>query len=308
MKKRSVVTAKTAVLILEHHFGKRPQTVKRIHGGIANHVFEARIGRDDLVLRISEKPHKLQVFMKEQWAVSAARKNKVPTPEILEVCNDVLGLPYMISRHVPGRPAGTIGLKKADVLRQLGEYTAIINTIKTHDFGHIFDWSPNKLSRHGTWKEYVDQELKVDERLEALARFRMLKPARLKKLFQQVASIRLWTAPPTLTHGDIRLKNVMLDEKRKIVALLDWEDCTSNIAPYWELSIALHDLTIDEKQIFLEAYGLDMRDYMRMAPAIHAFNILNYLGAIQRAAQRKDTAQLLNLRARLNGAFDLYSL
>ena len=110
------------------------------------------------------------------------------------------------------------------------------------------------------------------------------------------------------THGDLRLKNVMLDEKRKIVALLDWEDCTSNIAPYWELSIALHDLTIDEKQIFLEGYGLDLKEYMRMAPGIHALNILNYFRAVTHALRHKDAAQMLNLRARLNGAFDLYAL
>jgi aminoglycoside phosphotransferase (APT) family kinase protein len=308
MKERGAVTPKTAALILEHHFGKRPRSVKRIHGGVANHVFEARIGRDDLVLRISEKPHKLQVFMKEQWAVTAARAIKVPTPEILEVCNDVIGLPYMISRQVVGRPAGSIGIRKSEVLRELGHYAAMINTIRTRDFGHIFDWSPNKLSRQRTWKEFVDNELHVEERLETYARCRILEPARLKALRRRVQSLRRWSGPPTLTHGDIRLKNVMLDEKRKIVALLDWEDCTSNIAPCWELSIALHDLTIDEKQIFLEGYGLDLREYMRLAPGIHALNILNYHGAVASALRHKDKARLLNLRARLNGAFDLYSL
>ena len=306
--KKQAVTNKTAMLILEHHFGKSPRSVKRIHGGVANHVFEAQVGRDHLVLRISEKPHKLQVFMKEQWAVSAARKQNVPTPEILEVCNDVIGLPYMISRQVHGRAAGGIGLKKSVVLRELGQYAAVINTIKTHDFGHIFDWSPNKLSRNRTWKEYVDNELKWEDRIETFARLRILDAARLRELRRRVQSMRRWKASPTLTHGDVRLKNVMLDEKRKIIALLDWEDCSSNIAPYWELSIALHDLTVDEKQVFLEGYGLDLRQYMRMAPCIQALNILNYSGVVTRAFERKDAAKLLVLRARLNGAFDLFSL
>ena len=308
MKENGAVTPNTAALILEHHFGRRPRSVKRIHGGVANHVFEACIGGDDLVLRISEKPHKLQVFMKEQWAVTAARAIKVPTPEILEVCNDVIGLPYMISRQVVGRSAGSIGIRRSEVLRELGHYAARINTIKTKDFGHIFNWSPNKLSRQRTWRDFVDHELHVEERLETFAHSRILEPARLKALRRRVQSLRRWSGPPTLTHGDIRLKNVMLDENRKIVALLDWEDCTSNIAPYWELSIALHDLTIDEKQIFLEGYGLNLREYMRMAPSIHALNILNYHGAVAHALRHKDQAQLLNLRARLNGAFDLYSI
>ena len=306
--KKSAVTNASAVEILRHHFGRTARHVRRIHGGLANHVFEARIGREELVLRISERPEKLQVFMKEQWAVTAARKHKVPTPEILEVGNDILGLPYMISRQVRGRSAGTIGLKKMDVLHELGRYAGIINSIRTHDYGHIFDWSPNKLSRNRTWREFLDNELQVEERLEQFSRWRVFEPARLKKLRRQVQRMRQWKERPSLTHGDVRLKNVMLDEKRKIVALLDWEDCLSSIPPYWELSIALHDLTIDEKQAFLEGYGLSSDAYREMAPAIKAFNILNYIRPVRHACEETDKSRWVHLRARLNGAFDLYSL
>jgi aminoglycoside phosphotransferase (APT) family kinase protein len=308
MKKRPAVTARTAALVLEHHFGKRPQTVQRIHGGVTNHVFAARIGTEDLVLRISQKPAKLQKFMKEQWAVSAARKNNVPTPQILEVCNDVIDLPYMISRKVLGQSAGTMGHSRTAVLRELGEYAARINAIPTHDFGHIFDWSPNKLSRHRTWTDYLDNELHVAERLEIFQRAGVILPGNLKKLRRQLQSMRAWKPTPTLSHGDIRLKNVMLNERQKIVAILDWENCTSNVAPWWELSISLHDLTMDEKQSFLDGYGLPLKDYMQMAPAIKALNLLNYADVVTRATKRKDRVRLLNLRVRLNGAFDLYSL
>jgi len=308
MKDEKLVTRGTAAQVLERHFGQKPTALKRIHGGLANHVFEARIGRQELVLRISQRPAKLQVFMKEQWAVNAARKNKIPTPEILEVSNDVIGLPYMISRRVGGRPATTIGRKRLDVLCELGQYAASINRIKTHDFGHIFDWSPNKLSRNRTWKEYLDVELDLEEWFATFRRSRILDPEKLRKLRRQFGLIRAWKAKPTLNHGDLRLKNVMLDERRKIVGILDWENCVSHAAPYWELSIALHDLTMDEKQSFLEGYGLDLKTFMQMAPAIKALNILNYAVTVRHAMERKDNARLLNLQVRLNGAFDLYSL
>src|SRR5688572_13570535 len=152
MKKRIPVTPRTASLVIERHFRKKPSAIERIHGGLANHVFEVRIGREELVLRISEKPAQLQKFMKEQWAVTAASKIGVPTPEILEVANDVIGLPYMILRKVTGSPAESIAIGSArfGVLDALGRYTALINSIKTHDYGHIFDWSPNALSRNAT--------------------------------------------------------------------------------------------------------------------------------------------------------------
>jgi len=308
MTKKSAVTAETASLIFQRHFGRTPKLLKPIHGGLANHVFQMRLGGEELVLRISEKPAKLQVFMKEQWAVAAARRKGIPTPEILEVCNDVGGLPYMISRKVVGFPADLLGQHRAAVLHELGQYTARINAIKTHDFGHIFDWSPNRLSRNRTWKEYLDHELKLDERVEIFQQSRILEPGNLKKLRRQLEQMKQWTETPTLNHGDIRLKNVILDEKQKITAILDWENCTSHIPPYWELSIALHDLTMDEKQCFLEGYGLNLKQYMKISPAIKALNILNYARVIRHGLERKDHKRLLNLRARLNGTFDLYSL
>ncbi len=54
----------------------------------------------------------------------------------------------------------------------------------------------------------------------------------------------------------MRLKNVVVDDRGTITAVIDWEFCTSNLAPYWDLSVALHDLSIDAKQQFLVGYGL----------------------------------------------------
>jgi hygromycin-B 4-O-kinase len=48
---------------------------------------------------------------------------------------------------------------------------------------------------------------------------------------------------------------VLVDDKAKIVCILDWEHCTSNLAPEWEMSLTLHDLTMDEKQEFVAGYG-----------------------------------------------------
>jgi len=220
----------------------------------------------------------------------------------------VTGLPYMISRKVQGTPASSLGSERLTVLVELGQYTAKINSIKTQDYGHIFDWSPNKLSRNRTWADYLDKELKVDERISIFQKSGLLTMEQLRKLRRHVQAIRRWKISPRLNHGDIRLKNVIVNQKNKIVAILDWENCTSNIAPYWELSLALHDLSMDEKQSFLEGYRLNMKDYIRMAPGFKALNVLNYSRSVRHAMKRNDKTRLLHLRSRLCGAFDLYSL
>ncbi len=307
MKKGPVITAKAIEHLLVSLFSKKPNKIKRVHGGLVNEVFEADVGREQVIVRASHEPSKLQVFLKEQWAINTARRHGVPTAEVLEVGNSGQGFPYMVLYKVPGKMA-TGSRDKESLLNSLGEYAAIVNSIPTKSFGHLFDWSPNRLSRHLTWKDYLDNELHVDERCELFARSGVLEKPKLKQLQQQLRQIRAWRNKPVLCHGDIPLKNVMVDENRKIIAILDWEHCTSNIAPAWELSVALHDLTMDEKEMFLRGYGLDLKKYMKLAPSIKALNILNYASTVKDAMRKDDKAQLLSLRTRLNGNFDLYSL
>ena len=306
INKRSTPNS-AAADVLEHHFGKRPARVRRLSGGLNNHVFEAQLGRDELVVRISDDPAKLQTFIKEQWAVRQARRERVPTPEILEVGNTVIAKPYMISTKVLGIDA-TCWPHRLETAREMGHYAAKINSISTKGYGMVFDWSRNTLSKNKSWRQFLEDELKIDERVEILARRRLMRDRDLKSLRQKINDLKSWHGQPALTHGDIRFKNVMLDEAGKIRAILDWENCSSNLAPHWELSIALHDLCIDEKEAFLEGYGMSPRQYARIAPQVKTLNILNYSGAIEEAIASKDVCRLEALKARLHGALDLHSL
>lgn len=306
IRKRSTPTS-AACDVLEHHFHQRPTRIKRLTGGLTNHVFEGRIGRDDYIVRISDDGAKLQTFIKEQWAVRQARRVRVPTAEILEVGNTVINKPYMISTKVEGIDA-TRWPHRLETAREMGRYAANINSIPTKGFGAVFDWSRNTLSKNKSWKDFLDDEMKIADRVELLAARRLIKGDNLKKLRRNINELRRWNGRPALTHGDIRFKNVVLDESGKIRAFLDWENCSSNRAPQWELSIALHDLCIDEKEAFLEGYGMSPREYERIAAATKTLNILNYTGAIEEAIATKNTHRLEELRARLNGAFDLHSL
>ena len=113
---------------------------------------------------------------------------------------------------------------------------------------------------------------------------------------------------PALNHGDLRLKNVIADEDGKIMAIIDWEKATSNIAPHWELSVALHDLGIDQQQHYIEGYGIKPKRLAEIAPFIKAFNLLNYVDEINRVVTAKDKLALVRLRTRFACTFDLFSL
>jgi hygromycin-B 4-O-kinase len=190
----------------------------------------------------------------------------------------------------------------------MGRCAALINSVVSTGFGSTFDWSSNQLSRNETWSDYLEKELQVEARLQVLEKHRMLPPTDLKKLRSIFKDMSRWAPKSSLNHGDIRLKNVIVDEGGELTAVIDWENCTSNLSPHWELSLALHDLSIDEKQELLSGYGLRKKEILEIAPFIKALNIINYAPEVERLTELKDAARIEQYRTRLSGALDLYSL
>jgi aminoglycoside phosphotransferase (APT) family kinase protein len=293
--------------IVEHHFGKPARRLKHRAAGKTNLVFQADHAEGEFIVRLATSPGKINAFIKEQWAICRVRELGVPTPEILEVGNEVGPLPYMIARRVVGEEA-IHHPERLSVLTEMGRYTALINQVPTTGFGKTFDWSGNQLSRNESWSAYLQDELCVEARLATLKRHRMITESQARRCRSLLQSIGRKRKRPTLNHGDMRLKNVIVDDAGTITAIIDWEECCSQMAPYWDLSLALHDLSIDAKQAFLEGYGLRERDIVAMAPALRALNLINYAPTIERMVREKRRVELARYRTRLAGALDLYAL
>ena len=291
--------------IVEQHFGQPPARIVYKRSGLSNFVFAVNHVEGQFVVRISPEPEKIKAFQKELWATQKVREVGVPSPEVL-VVGTVGSEPYMITRRVTGAEA-THHPRRSHIVHEMGRYAQVINSIRTTNFGANSDWTTNE-PQHSTWAEYLDKEWDVERRLSVFAEHKMLSSRQLQKLKKIIDDTRPARLEPSLNHGDLRLKNVIVDDDGEITAILDWEDCLSTIAPHWELSISLHDLTIDEKHLFIEGYGLDFKQVEEMSPLIKAFNIINYANAIAQAAETGDHKTLADFRLRLSGALDLYSL
>lgn len=292
--------------IMKHHFGVMPRRIEYKPTGLTNYVFEASSKDGEFIIRIAGNHGKLKDFIKEQWAVERAREKGVPVAQILEVGNEIVSLPYMLQEKLEGTEA-TDHPGRLDVLHELGRFAKLIHGIPTSNYGNVFDWSNNRLSKNETWKDFLYNEWNLADRLKVLERFDMLAERHFRKLTKAIVKLEKLNAPPVLNHGDIRLKNVIVNNKGEILALIDWDNCTSSMAPYWDLSIALHDLSIDGKQRFLEGYGMKPDEFSDIANTIKVFNILNYSDAIERIASRKNISRLQFYRLRLHGYMDLFS-
>ena len=296
-----------ARFIVEHHFGSRPARLNYKTGGLSNFVFEAKHADGDFIVRISPDPGRLNAFIKEHWCERAAREAGVPTAEILETGASIIPFPYVIARSVEG-VEGINHPERVKIIRELGRLAAKINAIRTRGFGETFDWSNNELSRNKTLKDYLTGEYRYEDRIDVLERSRLFPPDTIKELKRICSRLLKVRAKSVLNHGDIRLKNVIVDHEGRIKAVIDWEKATSNVAPHWDLSISFHDLGIDEREAFVEGYGIKPKKLAEIAPFIKTFNLLNYVDEINRAKEAKDKAALERLRMRFAGTFDLYSL
>lgn len=291
--------------IVRDHFRNDASRIAYKPTGLTNFVYAINHAEGQFVIRISPEPNKLKDYQKELWATRRVRVLGIPTPEVLKVGTVESGEPYMISRRVSGTEA-THHPKRLSIIHEVGLFAKEINSIQTNNFGQSFDWldsPPPQVS----WSDYLDNEWNAKERLSFLEEREFITKERSKQLSSIIEEAKRMDVRPTLSHGDLRLKNVIVDEDGEITAIIDWEESLSTFSPAWELSIALHDLSIDEKHAFLNGYGLGDSDVVKIAPLLKTVNILNYVGAINGALAENDESTVNRFRLRLSGALDLYS-
>jgi aminoglycoside phosphotransferase (APT) family kinase protein len=291
--------------IVRKHFGQDASRIVYKSSGLTNYVFAVNHVEGQFVVRISPETEKLDTFRKELWATKEARAHGVPAPEILFVSTDEKTEPYMISRRVTGSEASNHPRRRS-VIHQMGEYASVINSIRTKGFGGRFNWANNNSTDTKSWSDYLENEWKIQDRLAVFEKNHILPDGSLRHLREILDQAKTIDSPSSLSHGDLRLKNVIVDDDGEITAIIDWEESISTLARQWELSIALHDLSVDEKQSFIEGYGIDPKEVMQMAPLVKAFNVMNYAPAIDRAISEKDYKRLSQFKLRLSGSLDLY--
>jgi aminoglycoside phosphotransferase (APT) family kinase protein len=299
--------------IVAHHFGAPASRIVYKLSGRTNYVFTINHVEGQFVVRISPEPEKINAFRKELWTSKKVREVGVPSPEVIAVGNELAAEPYMITRRVTGTEASHHP-RRDRIIHSMGRYAAMINSIETHGFGSNFDWTGDE-KRIDSWESYLAEEFELEKKLQLFSANHILPEDEIRQLSDIIKGAKTLGRHPqsagvhqSLNHTDLRLKNVIVDESGDIAAIVDWEECLSTIAPQWELSIALHDLSIDEKQVFLEGYGLSNELLEQMSPLIKAFNILNYSPTIALAVEKSDHKSLSDLKLRLKGSLDLYSL
>jgi len=201
-----------------------PLQVEQFKGGQSNPTFLLRSGRHQFVLR--RKPpgvllSSAHAIEREFRVLRALRSTEVPVPRAHLICEDldVIGSPFYVMEHMPGRifwnPAlpGSDPRERAALFDDLNRVIAALHhvipeAVGLGDYGKPGAYLERQISR---WTRQY--RASATEKLDAVERL-------IEWLPRHVPG----EIPARIVHGDFRMDNVVFHPTEpRIIAVLDWE-------------------------------------------------------------------------------------
>jgi aminoglycoside phosphotransferase (APT) family kinase protein len=258
--------------------------------GIINQVCVVETESHKVVVRMNDKDT-FPSFIKEKWCIEQAAAVGIPGPEVLSI-----GIfdetAYMIQTFIDGNNGLDITVPRSDIWRQLGEYARDIHSIQVKGYGeNLIDpvhgefQSPSHAGSDGSWQGYVQHNinsLTEYDRLIKLGVITQMESQRIRKLFE---NLKKETFRFGLNHGDISLKNTIVNQTNQVI-LLDWGNAAVSVVPHGTVIQLMHYQilgleeapNIEEFKAFIDGYGISVQDLaeMRYLLLLRAFDNLRW--------------------------------
>jgi aminoglycoside phosphotransferase (APT) family kinase protein len=232
-----------------------------ISGGLSNITYRITVAGANFILRRPPLGHTLpraHDVAREFRVLDALWPTPVPVPEPIALCTDpeVIGAPFYLMREVPGEvlrhceDTATLSAQaRGEISQALVEALAALHAVDPDsvglgDFGRRHGYPARQLRTWGEqWHRSRTRELPDMDRL--LAKLQARLPA---------------DSESTITHGDFRLDNAIIDltTAPRVAAILDWELSTLG-EPLGDLGLTMtywHDLGDEERAQIPVATGV----------------------------------------------------
>jgi len=253
--------------------------------GVVNEVNIVGSGTDRYVIRIPRGRGRAEELAVEAWCAERARAHAVPPADVVGV-GVVNAVAYCVQRFVVGASGETV--RSAEVWRTLGRYARIINAIPLDD-------APDALfSRFGrdlpaAWRAHLDYNVDSFDDADPLIELGVYDRAVQSRVKAVVESLRYHSFEFGLSHGDLALRNLLVDPGRPPV-LIDWGSAATGPVPHTDLLNLLRNHEEldnprdDELTSFSEGYGVDL-DALR--PQLDAMQTLAAIDLVRWARDHR---------------------
>lgn len=202
-------------------------TARLISGGKSNLTYAVGDGRREVIVRRPPLGHVLATahdMVREHRVITALRDTPVPVPQTYAVCpgDDVIGAPFYVMELVPGTP-----FRLAAELEPLGpQRTRAIceRMVDTLVALHAVDSEAVGLGDFGRPQGFLERQVRRWK--QQLDGSRSREVAGIDELHAWLAAHVPPQLAPAIVHGDFRLDNLLVDDRDRITAVLDWEMAT----------------------------------------------------------------------------------
>ncbi|MET3851473.1 phosphotransferase [Paenibacillus sp. OAE614] len=239
--------------------------------GITNQVCVVETELHKVVVRMNGKDE-YPSFIKEKWCIERAAEAGVPGPEVLSI-GIVDETAYMIQAFIEGVNGVDSTVPKSIIWRRLGEYAKLIHSIQVKGYGeNLIDpihgefQSPPHAGSDGTWQGYVQHNINSLTEHDPLIELGVINQVESQRIKQRFEDIKSEPFRFGLNHGDISLKNTIVNQGNQVI-LLDWNAKVS-VVPHATVAQLMHYqiLGLDESpnaeefEAFIDGYGISGED------------------------------------------------
>src|ERR1044072_6203891 len=258
--------------------------------GRVNKVFIVETANHKVVIRMSDRDEALDEYAKEEWCIERAAACGVPVASVVSI-GQCEGNAYLIQPYIAGDDGTDSRAPKHGIWQELGKYARLIHSIGVHGFGpRLSDLTRGEARK--SWLRYVDYNIESLTANDPLIKLNVLTPQQSKVIRDVFTDLRKREFTFGLIHGDISLKNTVVDQRSR-VHLLDWGSAGAGLVPHHDLmEILMRNMVEgdpDDTQIkaFLDGYGIAPVDFKQMMPELERLLVLRALDKVRFAIDRK---------------------
>lgn len=245
--------------------------------GSVNKVFVVEAENRKVVVRMSDRGEALDEYAKEAWCIERAAALGVPVPSVISVgrCE---GNAYIVQSYIAGDEGRDSPAPKSGIWRELGRYARLIHSIGVAGFGLRLSGITQGDARK-SWLRYLEYNIESLTENDPLIKLKVLTRRQSKFVGEVFARLRGREFRFGLNHGDISLKNTIVD-KRGRAHLLDWGSAEAGIVPHHDLiqllkmNMSEGDPDGEEIRAFLDGYGISAAEFERMMPELESLLVL----------------------------------
>jgi len=220
----------------------------------------------------------LEEYKKEAWCIEKAAVLSVPVATVLDL-GVIEQHAYMIQACIEGVEGRDSLFPRSHIWRQLGKYARLIHSIEVAGFG-LKCSDLNQGNSRESWLEYLNYNIESLHENDELLKLRVLNERQSRIIRTILEELKEQSFDFGLNHGDLSLKNVIVDDSGKIT-LLDWGSAEASIVPHHDLiqMLKMNMLENDpdddgEIQSFLDGYGISQSEFAEMLPTLESLLLL----------------------------------